>query len=262
MARHMLMSMGMNNTTKIAASLLTATVITMGMGAAHAEDANTTVVSATNTVVVVTPNQPTVVGGPGAVAPAPVVAAPSAAPIAAGPGAIDPDVSQINGHPVPVGTHNEYRYSFRKTNIAVNPIGWMIGIYGVSASHALSNNIAIRGDVTAYVDAFGDSGESGVEVGLSAPIYLRRTYQGPFVEPGILVRSMNDNNCYDAYSSSSGCGSTASQMGPQILVGYHVSYDSGFNMAAAFGVQRDLNASSEYGDDILPAGYFRVGYAF
>lgn len=259
----MLMSIAMNNTTKFAASLLTATVVTMGMGAAHADDANTTVVSATNTVVVVTPNQPTIVGAPGAVAPAPV-AAPSAAPVVAGPGAIDPDVSQINGHPVPVGTHNEYRYSFRKTNIAVNPIGWMIGIYGVSASHALSNNIAIRGDVTAYVDAFGDSGESGIEVGLSAPIYLRRTYQGPFIEPGILVRSMNNNNCYDAYSSSSSssCGNTVSQMGPQILVGYHVSYDSGFNMAAAFGIQRDLNASSEYGDDVLPAGYFRVGYAF
>ncbi len=233
---------------------------------AHADDAATTVVSATNTVVVVTPNQPVVVGGNAAPAPVLVQGPGTVAPVG-GSGrapAVDADISQINGQLVPVGNHNDYHYSFRKTLIAVNPIGWLVGVYGVSVSHAVSNNIAIRGDVTAYINPLDSSSRTGIEFGVSAPIYLRRTYQGPFIEPGVVVRSITSNYCYDSYSSSGSynCSTTESQVGPQVLAGYHVSYDSGFSMAAAFGLQRNLSNSSEYSDDILPAGYFRIGYAF
>ncbi|MBP9086947.1 MAG: hypothetical protein KBG15_12570 [Kofleriaceae bacterium] len=254
----------MKNTTLFAATLITVTLSAVAV--AQADDAGTTVVSATNTVVVVTPNQPVVVGGTAAPA-APAASGPSTVAPAGGPGVApitNPDISQINGQLVPVGTHNEYHYSFRKTLIAANPIGWLMGVYGVSVSHALSNNIAVRGDVTAYVDAFGETGNNALEFGISAPIYLRRTYQGPFVEPGLAVRTYTNDTC-DYYSSSpGGCSTTTeSQTGPQVLVGYHVSYDSGFSMAAAFGIQRNLTSTSEYGgDEILPAGYFRVGYAF
>ena len=81
------------------------------------------------------------------------------------------------------------------------------------------------------------------------------------------MRTFTNETC-DYYSSApGGCNVTAttteSQTGPQVLVGYHVSYDGGFSMAAAFGIQRNLTSKSEFGNDtILPAGYFRVGYAF
>lgn len=252
----------MKNTTLFTATLMTATLSAVAV--AHADDANTTVVSATNTVVVVTPNQPVVVGGTAA---APAVNGPSTVAPVGGPGVApitNPDISQINGQLVPVGTHNEYHYSFRKTLIAANPIGWLMGVYGVSVSHALTTNIAVRGDVTAFINPFGEDGNNALEFGISAPIYLRRTYQGPFIEPGLAVRTYTADTCGDYYSSAPpACTTTTeSQTGPQVLVGYHVSYDSGFSMAVAFGIQRNLTTTSEYDDGILPAGYFRVGYAF
>ena len=93
--------------------------------------------------------------------------------------------------------------------------------------------------------------------------YKATSYQGPFIEPGLAVRTYTNDTC-DYYSANpTSCGTTTeSQTGPQVLVGYHVSYDSGFSMAAAFGIQRNLTTTSEYDDGILPAGYFRVGYAF
>lgn len=250
----------MKNSTLFTATLIAATLSSAAL--AQADDANTTVVSATNTVVVVTPNQPVVVGGSAA----PAVSGPSTVAPSGGPGVApitNPDISQINGQLVPVGTHNEYHYSFRKTLIAANPIGWLMGVYGVSVSQALTNNIAVRGDITAFINPFGEDGNNALEFGISAPIYLRRTYQGPFIEPGLAVRTYTTDTC-DYYSSSpTSCGTTTeSQTGPQVLVGYHVSYDSGFSMAAAFGLQRNLTTTSEYDDGILPAGYFRVGYAF
>jgi hypothetical protein len=242
-------------------SLLTvATTLVATSSAAFAQE--TAVVQATNTVVVVTPNNPVVVGG------APVTVAP------AGPGAVAPvaataplgsDISQINGQLVPVGNHNDYHFSFRKTNVSTNPIGWMMGIYGLSISHALSNNIAVRGDINAMINVF-DSNSSGFEAGVTLPLYLRRTYQGPFIEPGVMIRAISSERTDYAYngtgSSTTTTMDTTTQVGPQVLVGYHWTYDSGFNVAMAFGLQRNLSTEDSYDDGILPAGYLRFGYAF
>ena len=186
-----------------------------------------------------------------------------AQPSAAAPGAPTPppqthsweDVSHINGQLVPVGESNSYVKKFRKTNISSNPVGWIFGFYGVSASHAINDHIAIRGDVNVY--NIIDSNDSGTEFGVGVPLYLKRTYQGAFLEPGFVVRTWDHG--HDSYESSS---TTA---GPQMLFGWHWTWDSGFNVAAAVGAGRNLNPEeTEYGDDeeVFFNGYFRVGYAF
>jgi hypothetical protein len=161
----------------------------------------------------------------------------------------------MNGQLVPVGEHNEYLEDYRRTNVSTNPVGLLIGFYGVSVSHGLTQNVAIRGDLN-YMNPI-DTDDEIFEAGVGAPLYLRRTYQGPFVEPGFILRT------------SKGCEEceTSTTFGPQVLVGWHRSWDSGFNIAAAVGAGRDLESDEpEFeGDDdssVFFNGYFRVGYAF
>lgn len=211
-------------------------------------------VSGGDTVIIIEPNaQP----------PAPVVVAPPVQPMVvapgAGPGAMPAgqpapqnenwnNVSHINGTPVPVGTRGDYLYRFRRTNFSVNPVGWTMGFYGASLSYAFHENLAIKGDVS----VFSDDGSGFTEISVTAPLYLRRAYQGPFVEPGLMIRDWDDGD---------------SQRGPQVLIGWHWTFDSGFNMAMAVGGGRDFSQDDEYEDydtDDEPFfnGYFRIGYAF
>lgn len=163
----------------------------------------------------------------------------------------DSNLSQINGTPVPVGTHNEYYYSFRRWNVSSNPLGWMIGSYGVSASYGITDNVALRGDMNYFRPTGGDD---GFEIGVGAPIYFRRTYTGVFLEPGLIVRRFGD----DGWSETTA--------GPQMLAGWHWIWDSGLNVAVAAGVGRNWSTDDDanhYGDDELFAnGYLRFGYAF
>ncbi|MDQ3367683.1 MAG: hypothetical protein M3680_19855 [Myxococcota bacterium] len=165
------------------------------------------------------------------------------------------NVSHINGHPVKVGERGDYLVKWKKTNVATNPIGWMFGFYGVSVSHAVHDNVAVRGDA----NIFAVDDESGYEIGASLPIYFKRVYQGPFIEPGIVVRDFdNDSSCdYDGYD----CQDTKT-VGPEMLFGWHWTFDSGLNVAMAFGAVRNLGEKREYESSIEPAGYFRIGYAY
>jgi hypothetical protein len=241
---------------------------------AYADDAPVTTQQA-GTVVVVTPNAPVVVSGQQAQPVQQPVMAPAMTPV------VDPDappappapqaapqnepwtnVSHINGTVVPVGDRNNYLYTFKKTNIASNPIGWMFGVYGVSLSYALSNNIAIRGDAN-YVSI---NSEQAYEVGVSFPIYFRRTYSGPFLEPGLIVRGSSNSDNYDSTYSDSSSSSSNTFVGPEMMFGWQWMFDSGLNVAAAFGVARNLQSNNDmYSSnsiDVQPAGYFRIGYAF
>ena len=221
-------------------------------------------------LIVVTPNAPMIIT--------------QGSPAAAGPSTIAPardlddapqttrwsDVSHINGTLVKVGEKSEYLTRYRKTNISSNPIGWMVGIYGLSVSHAVHANVAIRAD--ANIISIGNT--DGYEAGVTAPIYFKRVYQGPFLEPGLIVRGQR--NRYGAYDAASPCApnydcgsasgdSTEVMVGPQVLFGWHRSFDSGLNVAAAVGVARNLSsdAMSYNGEpDVQPVGYVRVGYAF
>jgi hypothetical protein len=228
---------------------------------AHAQEAQT---ETAQTLVVVTPNAPTVVvtGGGGA--------APSAAPGAAEAPPAAPqteawsDVSHINGQLVKVGEHGDYLYKMKKTNIGTNPIGMMFGFYGFSIQHAVSQNVAVRGDISAW--SISNGSFSGVEVSAGLPIYFRRTYSGPFFEPGLVYHS-DSHGCYDcSYSSGSSYDNTHTWVGPQMMVGWSWIFDSGLNLAFAFGASKPIsntnNMSYSSSNDPYPAGYFRIGYAF
>ncbi|MBA3819771.1 MAG: hypothetical protein H0X17_12820 [Deltaproteobacteria bacterium] len=165
------------------------------------------------------------------------------------------NVSHINGHPVKVGERGDFLVKWKQTNIATNPIGWMFGFYGVSVSHAVHKNVAIRGDA----NIFALDGESGYEIGASLPIYFKRVYQGPFIEPGIVVRDLDDDESCDWDGNN--CMDTKT-VGPEMLFGWHWTFDSGLNVAMAFGAVRNLGPKREYESGIEPAGYFRIGYAY
>jgi hypothetical protein len=214
-------------------------------------------------LVVVTPHAPVVItsgptaGGPSTVAPAAAPAAANGAPQNEGWN----DVSHINGTLVKVGERSDYILRYRKTNIASNPIGWLMGFYGVSVSHAVHPNVAVRVDA----NLMNVENSTGYEVGASLPIYFRRVYSGPFIEPGLITRGSKSNYDYAAYCDY-GCGdSSYSMVGPEMLVGWHWTFDSGLNVAAAFGLARNMTARMDeyhYESEIEPAGYFRIGYAF
>ena len=199
------------------------------------------------------------------VTPAPVVVTPLPAPgqtVAPVPAPQNEDwnnVSHINGYPVKVGERGEFlKANPKKTSISSNPIGWLVGFYGVSVTHAVSDNIAIRGDAN-LID-LRDSNTKGYELGASLPIYFKRVFHGPFIEPGLIIRDFDDK---DEAEFSTGPSDNAS-VGPSVVFGWHWTFDSGLNVAAAFGLMRNLAKDQmEFGDsDIEPSGYFRVGYAF
>lgn len=197
------------------------------------------------TVVIVTPQQPVVapLTGPGQMA--------AVAPTAPQNENWN-NVSHINGQLVKVGEHGDYLYDNGKTtSIAVNPIGWMLGFYGISISHAVHANVAIRGDLNWF--DFDD--HSGHELGVSLPIYFRRVFQGPFLEAGLVARNLG-TRCYDCSDSGN------DSIGPEVLFGWHWTFDSGFNVAMAFGAMRNMNDHAMSSSKAEPAGYFRVGYAF
>ena len=161
-------------------------------------------------------------------------------------------VSQINGIPIKVGERNEYVYTFKPWNVSANPIGWIMGIYGVSLSYGFHPNVAIHADVTYYNPI--DSDYSAMEVSAGLPIYFRRTYQGIFLEPGLVVRTPSDDSV-----------GSERVFGPQALVGWHWTWDSGFNVAAAIGAGRNLSHTSDgesSGEELFVNGYLRFGYSF
>lgn len=149
------------------------------------------------------------------------------------------NTSTMNGQLVPVGERNQYVYNYPKTNISINPIGVIYGMYGVSASHALNMNVAIRADLAFFDNDFG----SNVSFTAAAPIYFRKVYSGFYLEPGIKIGSI----FHDDFK------------GAVVNVGWHWIWDSGFNVSIAGGAARGLSNREE---EIVPTGYFRTGFAF
>jgi len=201
--------------------------------------------------------------------------APAPAPTPAGPAQTAPattsgspqthdwnNVSNINGQLVKVGESNEYIKTYKRWNVSTNPIGMMLGFYGLSVSYGINNNIAIRGDIN-YMNPFGDDGVTGVEVGVGVPIYFRRTYQGLFLEPGFISQTFTSTSCgYDCFESGNSTD-TYTVFGPQMLVGWHWTWDSGLNFALAAGAGRNWGKTNDYNSGgAFPNGYMRFGYAF
>ncbi len=165
----------------------------------------------------------------------------------------DSDVSTLNGELVKVGEQNQYRYSYKKFNISTNPVGIIIGSYGISASYSLGANIAVKVDLN-YLDYLQDD-YVGLEYGITAPIYFTKVYTGYFIEPGFNIQSVKiDNESNTVY-------------GPIVYLGKHWMWDSGLNIAAALGVGRNFGAeiAGDDNDDVnklFGSAYLRFGYAF
>ena len=235
-------------------------LVALSAAPAFAEDGP---VTHTDQLIVVTPNPPIVINN-GAGTQAPGSAQQPSGPAASTNGAPQnepwSEVSHINGTPVKVGEKSDYILRYRKTNISTNPIGWMFGFYGISVSHAVSQHVAIKGDA----NIMSLEGSDGYEVGASIPVYFRRVYSGPFIEPGLIMRGDKSGYCDSSYGD---CG-MKTMAGPSMVFGWHWTFDSGLNVAAAFGAARNLNRepvdqysySSE--EEVVPSGYFRIGYAF
>ncbi len=176
------------------------------------------------------------------------------------------NVSHINGTPVPVGDRNQYLYRFKHTNVAVNPFGLLFGYYEGGAQFALSQNVALS--VSGAYYSLGSGDVSGYQVAASAPIYFRRTFSGPFLEPGVIARDTHDRVYYDgACAQGYMCGPidppSHAWGGIEMLFGWQWTFDSGLNVAMAFGVAKHLGGyHSDSSDGTDANGYFRVGYAF
>lgn len=239
---------------------------------AHADDeapeaAPETQTTTAQTLVVVTPNAPIVItngqqAAPVAIAPPGATEAPPAAASTAPLNENWNNVSHINGSVIPVGDRNAYLYNFKKNNIQTNPLAWMFGYYQVAASHALSQNIAVSVELSGWSTDHGYN--SGYQLAATLPIYFKRTFSGPFLEPGLVVHSDSSSydNCYDcSYDTTSSM--SHEWAGPEIMVGWSWMFDSGLNMSAAFGAAKRMSDNQDSSsDEPEPVGYFRVGYSF
>jgi len=223
-----------------------------------------TVTTEADTLVVVTPNAPVVVqqGGP-AIQPPGAAEMPPAAPTA---GVATPqnedwnNVSHINGTPVKVGERSAYLYKFKKTNISGNPFGPFFDYYDLAVSHALGQNLVASVAISGW--DVGNSG--GYQISATLPLYFRRAYSGPFLEGGLLMRtdmSESYTESYDQYGNAYSyetMDDSSSWIGPQLMFGWHSTFDSGLNVAFAAGFAKRLESNG----DTEGNAYFRVGYAF
>jgi hypothetical protein len=249
----------MNRAAVLASLPLLVTAVT-----AHADDNVRT--ETAETLVVVTPNAPVVVQqGAAEQPPAPPSAVAVVAP-AAQPAPQNEDwqnVSHINGQLVKIGERHEYLVKFRRTNISANPFGPFFGLYDAAVSYGVNQNLAISGSLGGYSKSSG-SDTTMFQFTASAPIYLRRTFDGPFLEPGIIYRTTTNNYSYDGTMSS------RTWAGPELLFGWHWNFDSGLNISWAAGVAKHMSDSdtSTNGYDYNESdktdfnGYFRFGYNF
>jgi hypothetical protein len=171
------------------------------------------------------------------------------------------NVSHINGHPVPVGDRNQYLYSYKRTDIMVDPFSPFLGYYDLAISRGVSQNVALSVGVTGW----NMNDETGFQVTATAPIYFRRTFSGPYLEPGLIYRTTHSKDEVD-YAVCAGCTDTPpssndSWAGPELLFGWHWTFDSGLNIAIASGLAKRMDRSSD-DDGVEANGYFRAGYAF
>jgi len=244
---------------------------------AHADDAapgGEAQTTSAQTLVVVTPNAPIVVTN-GVQQPAAVISAPGTTAVVAPAATAAPqneswsNVSHINGSIVPVGERNSYLYDFKKTNIQSNPLAWMFGYYQIAASHALTGNVALSVEVSGWSIEHGSN--SGYQLAATLPIYFKRTFSGPFLEPGLVINNSSSSDCYDCYTydaagnytGNSPSMTTRTWVGPEVMFGWAWMFDSGLNVSAAFGAAKQIGQQDQYSSsDPVPVGYFRVGYAF
>ena len=135
--------------------------------------------------------------------------------------------------------------------VGTDPIGLVHDSYALTASYALSDHVAARGEIQLQRDDF-DSLEVW-HYRASLPLFLDRTFHGPFIEPGFVQMHATYMN-YDIRT-----------FGPSMMVGYQWTFHDRYSIAGAFGESKIWSTSSTPG--VLYAGggpewYVRVGYVF
>lgn len=168
-------------------------------------------------------------------------------------------LSRPNVFSIQPGRHVSYSPPLRprRWNLSADPLGWIFGLYGASTSYALSRHAAIRAELD-YEHPV-TTGMQGYEIDIGVPLYLRRPFDGPFVEPGILYRRL--------FQGPASWDGSSTVFGPQVLVGWQWRWKSGFDVAAAVGAGRDLAphfgyVGGTFAQSIFPNGYLRIGYLF
>ncbi|MBK7539997.1 MAG: hypothetical protein IPI49_32515 [Myxococcales bacterium] len=121
-------------------------------------------------------------------------------------------------------------------SLGVNPLAWMIGFYGMSATVALSRHTALRADGT-YVRLRDDFESYEFELGM--PIYPLAPFHGPFIEPGVSLRRSRGSAFVNGLEDPPPRYSdrpVSHLRGATFLFGWHWMTDSGVNLAVAAGV--------------------------
>jgi hypothetical protein len=151
----------------------------------------------------------------------------------------------------------------RTVSLGVNPLGWMMGFYGISATVALSEHTALRADGT-YIRLRDDYQSYEFELGL--PIYLVDRFDGLFIEPGLSLRRSRGSafvstleNPPPRYRDQP----VSHLRGANLLVGWHWMSDSGVNLAVAAGLAFLTEVDEMHDETVEPVanGYLRLGFA-
>jgi hypothetical protein len=162
--------------------------------------------------------------------------------------------------PVQVLERPVYHYEDRPVTVAANPYGLLVGYYEAAVMVGLSRNLALSVGGAAWKIP----GSSGAQLTVSLPIYLRRTFTGPYVEPGLIARRTPATGGA-VECASAACSAPDAQhawLGPEVLFGWQWSFDSGLHFAMAIGLARHAVDSMNDRTETDMNGYFRVGYGW
>jgi len=156
--------------------------------------------------------------------------------------------------PVKIGERNRYIEEYKLYNVSTNPLGYVFGSFGLSASYALNPRLAVRAGINLYSPPNIDV--DGVELTVSTPLYMKKMYDGLYLEPVLTFRSVTED----------GTNENADVFGPGFSVGHQWMWDGGYNVSLAFGMgrnfaNRDDSVFSEL-NDFYFTGYLQFGYAF
>jgi hypothetical protein len=145
-----------------------------------------------------------------------------------------------------------------KTLVASNPVGLYLGQLALSVSRAVHDRVAVRGDAI-LID---NNVLRGASASVSVAVYVADVFDGPFVEPGFMVRRGRSKFMCDGGEM---CGAE-SLTGPQVMVGWHWTFGPGVSIAAAVGAIYDLGDRSDFLVDadtgLAPTAYLNTGFAF
>lgn len=148
--------------------------------------------------------------------------------------------------------------------LGTDPIGLVTNSYVLTAGYALSDHVAVRGEVQLQHDDL-----NSVELWhyrASVPIFLDRTFHGPFIEPGLVQMTGTTTEWQlDAYGNPVATTAQVKTFGPSMMVGYEWTFHDRYTIAAAFGASKVWSSSSSPG--VLgffggPEYYIRAGWLF